>query len=76
MEKILTSGKGKGEPFKIASRLGFKEPDVFYNFINTLHRDDLIKFAGGKIVINTGMSPVDAEDFLKKFETFLKSGHL
>ncbi len=76
MENFLQGNKSKGEPFKIAQQLGFKEPHVFYAFINHLNRDDLIKFDGGKIVVNLGMAPVDAEEFLEKYSRFLKTGRI
>jgi hypothetical protein len=76
MENFLLSKKNKVEPFKLAQQLGFTDPEVFYNFIVSINREDLIKFDGGKIVVNTSMSPVDTEDFLKKFENYLKTGRL
>jgi len=76
MEEFLLSKKGKVEPFKLAQQLGFGDPEIFYNFIVALDRDDLIKFEGGKIYVNTDMSPVDTEEFLKKFENYLKTGRV
>ncbi|MEX2684808.1 MAG: hypothetical protein Q6373_024760 [Candidatus Sigynarchaeota archaeon] len=76
MEEFLLSKKGKLEPFKLAQQLGFSDPEVLYNFIVSLNREDLIRFDGGKIVVNTSMSPVDTEDFLKKFENYLKTGRI
>nr|MDO8115854.1 hypothetical protein [Candidatus Sigynarchaeota archaeon] len=76
MENFIQGSRSKGEPFKIAQQLGFKEPHVFYAFINHLNRDDLIKFDGGKIVVNLNMTPVDAEEFLEKYSRFLKTGRI
>jgi len=76
MEEFLLSKKGKLEPFKLASQLGFSDPEILYNFIVNLNREDLIKFDGGKIVVDTSMSPVDTEEFLKKFENYLKTGRV
>ena len=76
MEDFLLKKKSKMEPYKLSQLLGFAEPDIFYNFIVNLRRDDLIKFDGGKIVVNTDMNPVDAEEFLKKYERYLKTGRI
>jgi hypothetical protein len=76
MENYLLSKKNKVEPFKLAQQLGFSDPEVFYNFIVSLNREDLIRFDGGKIVVNSTMSPSDTEEFLKKFENYLKTGRL
>jgi hypothetical protein len=76
MENFLLSKKNKVEPFKLVQQLGFSDPEVFYNFIVSLNRDDLIKFDNGKIYVNTSMSPVDTEEFLRKFENYLKTGRL
>ncbi len=75
MEEFLLSKKSKLEPFKLAQQLGFSDPEVFYNFIVSLNREDLIRFDGGKIVVES-MSPVDTEEFLKKFENYLKTGRV
>jgi hypothetical protein len=76
MEEFMLSKKNKVEPFKLAQQLGFTDPEIFYNFIVSFNREDLIKFDGGKIVLNTTMSPSDTEDFLKRFENYLKTGRL
>lgn len=74
MEDFLLTKKNKLEPYKLAQQLGFREPDVFYDFIIKLNRDNLIRFDSGKIVINTSMTPVDAEEFLAKYANYLKTG--
>ncbi|MHA1680893.1 MAG: hypothetical protein ACTSUE_07785 [Promethearchaeota archaeon] len=68
--------KSKLEPFDLSRQLGFDEPDFFYDFIIKLARDDLIKFDGGKIVINLKMNPVQLEEFLKKYVQYLKFGRV
>jgi hypothetical protein len=75
MEEYLLSKKNKLEPFKLAQQLGFTDPEVFYNFVVNLNREDLIRFDGGKIVVEA-MTPVDTEEFLKKFENYLKTGRI
>ncbi len=76
MENFLLSKKNKLEPFKLAQQLGFNDPEIFYNFIVNVNREDLIRFDGGKIVVDTDMSPIDTEEFLKKFENYLKTGRV
>ncbi|NMC05385.1 MAG: hypothetical protein GYA24_09245 [Candidatus Lokiarchaeota archaeon] len=76
MENFLLAKKGKIEPFKLVQQIGISDPEIFYNFIVSLNRDDLIRFENGKIVVDTSMKPVDTEDFLKKFENYLKTGRV
>jgi len=74
MEEFLLSKKSKSKAFELAQQLGFEDPEIFYNFIVALNREDLIKFDGGKITVNTSMGPTDIEEFLAKYENYLKSG--
>jgi hypothetical protein len=76
MEEFLLSRKSVIEPFKFAQQLGFTDPEILYNFIVSLGREDLFRFDGGKIVVNVSMSPLDCEEFLKSFEKYLKTGEI
>lgn len=73
---ILQKKKFKGKAHEFALELGFAEPDLFYEFIVNLGREDLIRFDGGKIILNTNMNPTDLEMFLKKYEKVLKTGRI
>ena len=76
MEEFLLSKKSKVKAFELAQQLGFEDPEIFYNFIVAINREDLIKFEGGKITVNTQMGPTDTEEFLSKFESYLKTGRV
>ncbi|MBD3185531.1 hypothetical protein GF325_01785 [Candidatus Bathyarchaeota archaeon] len=76
MEKMIFGKKTKMEPYDMARQLGFDEPDFFYDFIIKLGRDDLIRFDNGKIVINVKMNPVQTEEFLTKYESYLRNGRI
>ncbi|MHA1698928.1 MAG: hypothetical protein ACTSWN_08835 [Promethearchaeota archaeon] len=77
LEEFLQRNKSKSfKPFELSRTLGFTDPEDFYKFVINLKRDDLIRFDGGKIIINVHMSPIDTNFFIQKYEKWLKEGHL
>ena len=76
MEEFLLSKKNKVKAYELAQQLGFEDPEIFYNFIVSLNREDLMRFDGGKITVNVNMGPTDTEELLQKFETYLKTGRV